>query len=325
MSIEPAQRPHPTRLPSLGGEHLFLGDGGLETTMIYGEGLALPCFAAFVLLGDKRGREALERYYVPYLEIARRHRLGFTLDTPTWRANRDWGERLGYGTEDLAAANREAVAFAERTRAGWESQQTPIAICGTLGPRGDAYLADAEMEAGAAERYHAEQIATFAGTTADMVAAYTLTYAAEAVGIVRAATAAAMPVTISFTVETDGRLPSGQPLGEAIEEVDAETGASALYFMVNCAHPTHFAAAVESGGGWLGRLGGIRANASRRSHAELDEMDGLDAGDPEELGRLYAELKPHLSAVGVLGGCCGTDSRHVGCIGEAWLAANAGA
>jgi homocysteine S-methyltransferase len=313
------------RLPRLDRERLFLGDGGMETTMIYGEGLDLPCFAAFVLLGEERGEEALRRYYATFLEIARGNDLGFTLDTPTWRASRDWGERLGYSPGALVDVNRAAVGFAEEIRAEWESQQTPIAICGTLGPRGDAYLAAEEMAAAAAERYHAEQIATFADTAADMVGAYTLPYVAEAVGIVRAAAAATMPVTISFTVETDGRLPSGQPLGEAIEQVDAKTGASALYFMVNCAHPTHFAAAVGAGGSWLARLGGIRANASRKSHAELDEMEGLDAGDPEELARLYAELKPDLPAVQVLGGCCGTDSRHVGRICDAWLAAPAAA
>jgi S-methylmethionine-dependent homocysteine/selenocysteine methylase len=309
-----------TRLPSPDNPRLFLGDGGLETTLIYSEGFELPCFASFPLLRDERGVQALRRYYGSFLEIARRHELGFTLDTPTWRANRDWGEQLGYSPAALAEVNREAVAFAESIRAEWESPQTPIAICGTLGPRDDAYAPAAEMDAGEAERYHAEQIATFADTAADMIGAYTLPYAAEGVGIVRAAAAAEMPVTIAFTVETDGRLPSGQPLGEAIEAVDAETGAAALYFMVNCAHPTHFAAAVESGGPWLDRLGGVRANASRKSHEELDESTELDPGDPEELGRLYAELKPHLASVRVLGGCCGTDSRHIARICDAWLA-----
>jgi len=317
------ERPDPTRLPSPERPRLFLGDGGLETALIYGEGFELPCFASFPLLRDERGVEALRRYYGSFLEIARRHGLGFTLDTPTWRANRDWGEQLGYSPAALADVNREAVAFAERLRAEWETQETPVAICGTLGPRDDAYAPAEEMDAEAAERYHAEQIATFADTAADMIGVYTLPYAAEGVGIVRAATAAEMPVTIAFTVETDGRLPSGQPLGEAIEAVDAETDGAALYFMVNCAHPTHFAAAVETGGAWLERLGGVRANASSKSHEELDESTELDPGDPEELGRLYAELKPQLSSVRVLGGCCGTDSRHIACVCDAWLASGA--
>jgi S-methylmethionine-dependent homocysteine/selenocysteine methylase len=310
-------------IPSLDGERLFLGDGGLETTMIFAEGLDLPEFAAFVLLRDEAGRDALRRYYESYLEIARRYGLGFTLDTPTWRASSDWGERLGYSAEELAEANREAVAFVEQIRASWQAPETPIALCGTLGPRGDAYSGEDEMTAAEAAQYHSGQIGVFAACQVDMVAAYTLPYAAEATGIVSAAVAAGVPAAISFTVETDGRLPSGQPLGEAIEQVDAETGAAAAYFMVNCAHPTHFAAPLERGGPWLRRLGGIRANASRRSHAELDEAEQLDSGDPDELGSLYAELKPRLPGARVLGGCCGTDSRHIASIAERWTAAPA--
>jgi S-methylmethionine-dependent homocysteine/selenocysteine methylase len=310
-------------LPSLDSDRLFAGDGGLETTMIFDEGIELPHFAAFLLLESEEGVEALRRYYRGYLEIARRHGLGFTLDTPTWRANRDWGERLGYSPERLAAVNRQAVELVAEIRDEERRPETPIAICGTLGPRGDAYDAADEMDAGAAASYHSEQIRTFAGTAADMVSAYTLPYVSEAVGMVRAATDADIPVTISFTVETDGRLPSGQPLGEAIAEVDAETGTAARYFMVNCAHPTHFSSAVEAGGPWIGRLGGVRCNASRRSHAELDEIDQLDRGDPEELGCLYAELKSHLPAVRVLGGCCGTSTPHIASICDHWLGADA--
>lgn len=290
--------------------------------MIFDERIELPCFAAFLLLESEEGVAALRRYYGGYLNIARRHDLGFTLDTPTWRASRDWGERLGYSAEQLAAVNRRAVELAVEIREE-QGPEVPIAICGTLGPRGDAYEASDEMDAATAESYHSEQIRTFAGAAADMVSAYTLPYASEAVGMVRAATDAGIPVTISFTVETDGRLPSGQPLAEAIAEVDAETDAAARYLMVNCAHPTHFAAAVESGGPWLERLGGIRCNASRRSHAELDEAERLDRGDPEELGRLYAELKPHLPAVRVLGGCCGTSTPHVASICDRWLGTDA--
>ncbi|MGN6557276.1 MAG: homocysteine S-methyltransferase family protein [Solirubrobacterales bacterium] len=310
-------------LPSLDSDRLFAADGGLETTMIFDEGIELPHFAAFLLLESEEGVEALRRYYRGYLEIARRHGLGFTLDTPTWRANRDWGERLGYSAEQLVVVNRRAVELVAEIRDEEQRPETPIAICGTLGPRGDAYDAADEMNAAAAATYHSEQIRTFAGTAADMVSAYTLPYASEAVGMVRAAADAGIPVTISFTVETDGRLPSGQPLGEAIEAVDAETDATARYFMVNCAHPTHFAAAVEAAGPWIERLGGVRCNASRRSHAELDEIEQLDRGQPEELGRLYAELKPHLPAVRVLGGCCGTGTSHIASICDHWLEADA--
>jgi S-methylmethionine-dependent homocysteine/selenocysteine methylase len=305
------------RFPS--GERLFIGDGGLETTLIFREGLDLPEFASYVLLRDPAGVEALRRYYGDYLEIARRRGTGFTLDTPTWRANADWGEKLGDSAAALAEVNREAVALAEEIRGAEESAGTPIAICGTIGPRGDAYHPEELMSAEAAERYHRAQIGVFAETSVDMVGAYTLTYAEEAIGIVRAAAANEMPVVISFTLETDGRLPSGQSLGEAINLVDAETDGASAYFMINCAHPSHFAAVIEGGGAWLERLGGIRANASSKSHAELDQATELDAGDPDALGAEYRALKSRLPSARVLGGCCGTDQRHVDSICASWL------
>jgi homocysteine S-methyltransferase len=305
--------------PRLDSERLFIGDGGLETTMIFQRGFELPCFASFVLLDDPSGLDALRDYYGSYLAIASRHGVGFAFDTPTWRASSDWGEQLGYSRAALAEVNRRAVALGEAIRTAAETADTPVALCGAIGPRGDAYNPASLMSAGEAERYHAEQIATFADTAADMVSAYTLCYAEEAIGIVRAAGAAGMPASISFTLETDGRLPSGQPLGEAIEQVDAETHETAAYFMINCAHPTHFEAVIERGGPWLERLGGIRANASRKSHAELDEATDLDPGDPVELGAEYRELKPRLPSARVLGGCCGTDDRHVARICGDWL------
>lgn len=305
------------RLPE--GEPLFLGDGGLETTMIFERGIDLPCFAAFTLLDDEAGRAALREYYRDFLEIARAGGTGFTFDTPTWRASSDWGEELGYSPERLAGVNREAVQFARQLAAEFAHEETPIAVCGTIGPRGDGYHPERLMTAAEAETYHAPQVGQFAAAGADMVGAYTLTYSAEAAGIVRAAVAAAVPVSISFTLETDGRLPSGESLGAVIEKVDAETGGAAAYFMVNCAHPSHFAGVLEAGGPWIGRLAGIRANASRKSHAELDEAAELDSGDPEELAAEYLALKPYLPAVRVLGGCCGTSRRHVAAICERWL------
>jgi homocysteine S-methyltransferase len=298
---------------------MFIGDGGLETTMIFDHGYELPGFAAFLLLLDPDKRDALGRYYAAYIEIAGRHGLGFTLDTPTWRANPDWGEELGYSWPELADINRQAVAFGEEIRASFETPETPIAVCGTLGPRGDGYHPSSVMSPGAAERYHSAQIGVFASSAADMVSAYTLTYADEATGIVHAARAAGIPVSISFTVETDGRLASGQPVGEAIEQVDADTDGGAQYFMINCAHPTHFAGAVRAGGAWLGRLCGVRANASRKSHEELDQSDELDSGDPIELGAAYKVLKPELGDLRLLGGCCGTNTRHVAQICDDWL------
>jgi len=286
--------------------------------MIFEEGLELPEFASFTLLERPEGRAALRRYYEGFLAIAAEHGAGFTFDTPTWRASAGWGEKLGYSAARIADFNREAIAFAQEVAAG--AGEVPVAICGTLGPEGDGYRPEHTLSAGEAERYHAPQVAAFAGEGAEMISAYTLTYVEEAIGMVRAAAGAGLPISLSFTVETDGRLPSGEPLREACERLDDATDSAALYLMINCAHPTHFAAALEAGGAWLERIGGIRANASRRSHAELDEAEQLDAGDPEELGSEYAALEPSLPNLRVLGGCCGTDHRHVASIGAHCIA-----
>jgi S-methylmethionine-dependent homocysteine/selenocysteine methylase len=304
-----------------GGETTFIGDGGLETTMIFSEGFELPEFAAFTLLGDPAGREAMRRYYERFIEIARQHRAGFTFDTPTWRASEGWGTKLGYSAAAIADVNREAVEFCAQVRADHEGAETPIAICGTLGPEGDGYHPERVLSAEQAESYHAPQIGTFAAEGVDMISALTLTYAQEAIGILRAAATAGLPASVSFTVETDGRMPSEEPLREAIERVDAETDAAAEYMMINCAHPSHFEAELSDKGAWLERIGGIRANASRRSHEELDADTELDSGNPEELGSEYGALAPRLPNLRVLGGCCGTDHRHVARICDACLPA----
>jgi S-methylmethionine-dependent homocysteine/selenocysteine methylase len=307
-----------SRVPD--GTRLYLADGGLETTMIGQRGFELPEFASFVMLADDDGRDALRAYYREYIEIAREAGTGFTFDTPTWRASRGWGEKLGYTPAAIADVNRDAVELAREIRAAEESEGTPIAICGAIGPEGDAYHPETVLSAAEAEAYHSHQVRTFAASGVDMVGALTLTYADEAIGIVGAAAAEGVPVSISFTLETDGRLPSGEGLGAAIEKVDAATAGAAAYFMVNCAHPTHFAPVLEAGGPWMERLGGIRANASRCSHAELDEMTEIDSGDPEELGTEYRAFKDLLPNPRVLGGCCGTDTRHVASVCRHWQA-----
>ena len=298
---------------------MFIGDGGLETVMIFREGLELPEFASFTLLREPKGREALRRYYDGFIEIAGAHEAGFTFDTPTWRASNGWGEKLGFSPREIADINREAVEFGAQVRADHQGSGTPIAICGAIGPEGDAYHPERALSAGEAEEYHAAQIGVFASEGADMVGAYTLTYAEEAIGIARAAAAAGIPASISFTVETDGRLPSEEPLQEAMERLDAETEAAAAYLMINCAHPSHFEARLDSGGAWLDRIGGIRANASRKSHEELDAATELDSGDPDELGTEYSALEARLPNLRVLGGCCGTDHHHIASICDACL------
>jgi S-methylmethionine-dependent homocysteine/selenocysteine methylase len=290
-----------------------LTDGGVETYLLFHEGLDLPCFASFPLLEDEQGRAALRRYFGRFIDIADRHGLPFVLDTATWRANPDWGAQLGYDTDALAAANREAVAFA-REIAG---HRPAVTINGVLGPRGDGYVPGEQMSAAEAADYHGWQIGVLKAAGVDRITALTLTYPDEAIGAVQAAAAHGVPVVAGFTVETDGRLPDGTTIAGAVEAVDAATDGAADFFLINGAHPTHIAAGLDDTP-QLRRIGGLRVNASTLSHAEIDAMDELDEGDPVALARDNAALCEALPSIRLLGGCCGTDHRHVAEIIAAW-------
>ena len=298
---------------------LFMTDGGLETTLIFHEGVELPYFAAFTLLETPAGIDQLRRYYTRYAEMAGRYGLGLVLESPTWRASRDWGAKLGYDSARLARVNRAGVALMQEIRATHASRRTPMLVSGNIGPRGDGYRVGHTMSAEEARDYHAEQIATFATAGVDLVSVFTMNYVEEAIGVALAARAARLPVVVSFTLETDGRLPSGDTLQAAIERTDAATGNYPAHYMINCAHPTHFEFVLESGAPWTERVRGLRANASKRSHAQLDEAPDLDAGNPVELGGEYRQLRPLLPRLAVVGGCCGTDDRHVEAICAALL------
>lgn len=295
----------------------FLTDGGLETTLVFRDGLDIPLFAAFGLLRTEEGRGALSKYFIEYLRIAERHGCGIILESPTWRANPDWGWRLGYTLDELAAANRDAINLLGDVIEPFRNVAGARIRSGCIGPRGDGYVADHVMPVAEAQAYHSWQIGIFATTETDMVCAMTMTTAEEASGVALAAKKHDMPVAISFTTEIDGRLPSGQALGEAITQVDATTAGYPAYYMVNCAHPDHFRFALECGEPWLERLRGVRANASRKSHAELDASENLDDGDPVELGKIYAEMRARHGRLSILGGCCGTDARHIEAIANA--------
>jgi homocysteine S-methyltransferase len=304
------------RLPQLDGD-LFLTDAGLETSLIFYDGVDLPCFAAFPLLETEDGRKKLSDYFRPFLQLARDRQTGFVLDTVTWRANADWGAQLGYDAAALDRINRQAVDFALELARDFEGPTNPIVVNGVIGPRGDAYRPEILMSADESQRYHDVQIAAFSDTAAGMVTALTLTYVEEAIGIARAARAHHIPLVLAFTVETDGRLPSGETLQQAIEAVESATDASPAYYMINCAHPSHFRDAL-GGDAWRTRLLGLRANASTKSHAELDEATEIDAGDPLALAADYRALQATLPKLSVLGGCCGTDYRHMQAIAAAW-------
>jgi homocysteine S-methyltransferase len=306
------------------GSRLFLTDGGIETSLIFLDGLDLPYFAAFHLLRDKRGRDALVRYYERYIAIAQADGVGFILESPTWRASSDWGSKLGYSRDAIAAVNRQSIELMHELKARHAHRTIPIVVSGCVGPRGDGYDPGQVMSPTEAAAYHAHQVGVFAEAKADMTTAITMTNASEAIGFVHAAAHAGLPSVVSFTVETDGRLPTGQELAEAIAEVDAATGSTPAYYMINCAHPTHFESVMSTDEEWTQRICGLRANASRRSHQELNDAPDLDAGDPIELANQYRDLLRRHPQITVLGGCCGTDHRHIQSISKTCRRASVG-
>jgi S-methylmethionine-dependent homocysteine/selenocysteine methylase len=305
-------------LPQL-SECLFLTDGGIETTLIFHDGLDLPQFAAFDLLKHDQGCDALSRYFRRYASIATNYEVGLILESATWRSSTDWGKKLGYSSNELTDFNHRAIRLLCDIRNEFENEKTRIVISGCIGPRGDGYMPSSTMTEQEAQQYHTAQIATFSESEADMVSAITMTYVEEAIGIVRAAESVGMPVVISFTVETDGRLPSGMSLKDAIEKVDESANKIPAYYMINCAHPTHFENALAADEPWTKRIHGIRANASEKSHAELDEAEELDDGNPLVLANQYRQLRSRLSNLNVVGGCCGTDHRHIEEICKAYI------
>ena len=308
-----------SQLPQL-TTSFFLTDGGIETTLIFHEGLDLPEFAAFDLLKDEAGSQALRKYFRTYAALANKYDVGLILESATWRANPDWAHQLGYSDKELADLNRQAIELLCQIRTEHETATSPMVISGCIGPRGDGYIPTAVMSAEEAQKYHTMQIETFRQTEADLVTAITMNYVEEAIGIARAAQQADLPVVISFTVETDGKLPTGQTLQEAIERVDEATERAPAYYMINCAHPRHFEHVLASDEPWVERIRGVRANASTKSHAELNESAELDEGDPVEFGQQHRALFGKLTQLSVFGGCCGTDHRHVQAICKACIA-----
>ncbi|MGI8930774.1 MAG: homocysteine S-methyltransferase family protein [Sphingomicrobium sp.] len=296
-------------LPQLSGE-TFLTDAGLETDLIFNHGVEIPAFAAHTLLASIEGRAAINRYFQGFLELARERNAGFILDSATWKAHRHWARELSSDPAELRSANEESLRFIDQLRDRFSHNPKPIVLNAIIGPCGDAYRPEAAFSIDQAEAYHAEQIGWIADTEADMVTAVTFNQASEAAGLVRAARSANLPAAVSFTVETDGALPNGQSLADAIAEVDGASDGYPAYFMINCAHPDHFNKVLEDAP-WARRIRGVRANASRKSHAELDEAPELDAGDPVEMAGQYRELEQRMPWLNIFGGCCGTDLRHV--------------
>ncbi len=293
---------------------LALTDAGLETVLVFHEQIDLPAFAAFPLMDSAAGRAVLLTYLSDFVRLAADRGAALVLETPTWRANPDWGDTLGYGPADLTRIQNDAVALVREAIDG----QDGVWVSGCVGPRGDGYVPGDRMTADQARAYHLPQVRDLADAGAALVTSATFSYADEGVGFVAAAAEVGVPAVVGFTVEVDGRLPSGETLESAIDRVDRATAAAASWFLVNCAHPDHIAPSLGEGA-WRGRIGAVRANASRLSHAELDEATELDAGVPQELAQGYAALAASLPGLRVVGGCCGTDIRHVTAIADALL------
>jgi S-methylmethionine-dependent homocysteine/selenocysteine methylase len=308
----------PTPWPSL--DTVVVTDAGLETWLVFEHGVDLPAFAAYPLASSPEGRALLVEYYDQYAEIARSIDAAVVLEAATWRANPDWAATLGHDRVTLAELISACVGVVDSVRSRWSSDQ-PFLIGGTVGPRGDGYRIDSMMEVDAAADYHSFQVGCMAAAGVDVVTALTMGYIEEAVGIAGAAEAVGLPVIVSYTLETDGRLPSGMSLADAIEATDLATSGYPTHYMINCAHPVHFDQVLDGSAPWATRIGGLRANASQLSHAELDEMVELDAGDPDDLAARYVGLRAALPRLQVVGGCCGTDHRHVAAIAAAWNAA----
>ena len=292
----------------------FITDGGIETHIIFNMGVELPHFSAFPLNDSAAGREVIRSYYRDYLPVAQAAGRSFLFATDSWRASPDWADRLGYDRALLKQNNATSAALCAELADEFAAAGVASAIAGVIGPRRDAWQYDAGMTVAEAFDYHSPQVEAFAGTAATSLHAYTLTNTPEAIGIARAAERAGLPLVLSFTVETDGALPGGKPLGVAIAEVDEATGGYPAYYMINCAHPRHFAGELRSGAPWVGRIGGLRANASAKSYAELDASPEIDIGDIAELADDHAELLPSLPNLQLIGGCCGTDHRHIAAI-----------
>ena len=310
---------HRTPTPWPSPTSTIITDAGLETWLLFQQGVDLPAFAAYPLAATADGRRLLTEYYAHYMGIAESVGASVVLEAPTWRANPEWAATLGHDRAALAELISASVDVVARVGDGWTGDGSFL-IGGTVGPRGDGYRIDTMMTADDATEYHSFQIECMAASGVDVITAVTMGYVEEAIGIVRAAQTVGLPVVVSFTLETDGRLPSGMSLGDAIEATDAATNDGPQHYMINCAHPTHFTDVLDGTAAWAPRIGGLRANASSLSHAELDEMVELDDGDPADLAARYVALRPLLPALQVLGGCCGTDHRHVAAIAEAWCA-----
>ncbi|MGF7162328.1 S-methylmethionine-dependent homocysteine/selenocysteine methylase [Rhodoligotrophos appendicifer] len=267
-------------------------------------------------------RWALEAIYRSYLEIAAETQLPMQLGTPTWRAHPDCLARLGFGhADDLARINGAAVRLLHDLRRDMGLEYL-IAIAGVIGPRRDGYDPAEAPSPEVARAYHSIQAEMLAELGVDLLYAPTFASAAELEGVAAAMAAAGLPYALAPIIDAGARMLDGTPLAEAIARIDARVKPAPQHYLIGCVHPTLFREAYQNGpsltAAVAGRIAGLKANASTLPPDQLDRLDHLEAGLPQLFGEQMADLHRRYGLT-VLGGCCGTDHRHIRAIAEALL------
>jgi homocysteine S-methyltransferase len=307
----------------------FMTFAGIETYLMFLQRFPLREFCAFEVLDHDDAWEQTSREFLrPIADACARNGHGLIADSFVWRASPAYVAQLGYREADVSRFNREGVRRVRKLISEWRAEAgvsdtaTPVIVSADVGPRGDAYQGG-EISIDEAVAYHTPQMQALADSEVDLVVALTMTSVNETVGLARVAKEHGVPIGVSATVETDGSLPTGWSLAEFVMRVDDATDGYPVFHMVNCAHPQHLAptlaAARESGAPWVDRIKGFRANASTRSHDELDNSPELDRGDVADLAKQMAGMHADFS-LKIVGGCCGTDAEHIQAIAKACAA-----
>lgn len=295
----------PTHRP---GRH-YLTEGGFETEVLYKWGFELPQFAVFPLLEDATARQVMLDIYRRILDVARKHDVIPLLGSFDYRASADWGALLGYDQASLDDAVEYGITLLRDLVRAHAPELPEAYVAGYIGPRGDAYGRDDTITANEAEDYHTPQLLAQKRAKADLVWAMTFNSVPEAIGVVRAARAARMPLAVSFSLDSRSRLSTGPTVAAAIAEVDAATNGGPDFYTLNCSHPIEFEPALVPGD-WTRRLRGIRPNAAKMDKIALCKLGHLEDGDPVELGQQMSGLLDRYPHFDIWGGCCGTDHRH---------------
>jgi len=294
----------------------YLTEGGSETEILYKWSFELPEFAMFTLLDDPEADNVIRGMFRRYFDVAAEHGTAMLLNGHDYRASPDWGAKLGYSSEDLRNVQHRVIRFLDDLRAEYADRVSDVYIAACIGPRGDAYGTGGDISADESEDYHSVQLHNLDGTAADMAVAATFNNVPEAIGVIRAANSIGIPIGVSLTLTPEGRLRSGPSLREAIETIDEASGGGAVWFGTNCAHPVEFEPALADAGPWLERLRYIRPNAAKMDKIALCSLGHLEDGDPVELGQQMGEVARRFPRVDILGGCCGTDERHLSQIAQ---------